>query len=147
MNDDEPLCECTGPGWCHRYQIEQQAYPFEVCQRNDYNSKRYRKKWRLALLKEAGDGPSLAKRGANFLAAMSRAAAAGFQKVPLDVLETRQQLCDSCDFHNRDRGICIHPGCGCPVRRDLRGGAHRPSKLELISESCPMGRWGVHTPE
>lgn len=54
----EPPCECDGPGWCGRYSIEQQAYPFEVCRglHGEHKGERYRKKWRLALA-TGGPGP------------------------------------------------------------------------------------------
>lgn len=141
--DEEPECECPGPGWCARYQLEQQEHAWSMCRRGDFTSNRYRRKWRLKLLEQAGDGPSLARRAANFAAAMARASQSGFKKVSLEVLEARQATCDACPggFNNRERGICAHPGCGCMVRRDLKGRYGVPSKLELATEKCPAGYW------
>jgi hypothetical protein len=51
----EPPCACEGPGFCPRFGIEQQQYPFEVCRglHGDGKGERYRRKWRLDLLGES----------------------------------------------------------------------------------------------
>ena len=147
----EPKCECKGPGFCIRYQIEQQIYPWSLCSEtpmegfdtNSLKSERYRRKWRLNLVKEAGEGPSFAKKAVNASKAIVRATANAFRKVSLEVLKERESICNSnaCGF--KGENICKHPECGCPLtaRRVLLGTIERPGKLEWASEACPAGYW------
>ena len=46
MSPDEP-CSCPGPGFCERFKLEQQQYPWEVCQGKHGEEKglAYRRKW------------------------------------------------------------------------------------------------------
>lgn len=58
MTTEEP-CSCSGPGFCPRFQIEQQQYPWEVCQGKQGVEKgeAYRRKWSLRLVKISSPSP------------------------------------------------------------------------------------------
>lgn len=147
----EPKCECKGPGFCQRYQIQQQEYHYNLCSCTPMEgfvitpekSERYRKKWREDLAKKSEGGPGLAQRAVNVTKALGRAVEAGFKKVSLEVLQKRQSICESnvCGF--KGDNVCLNPQCGCPLvaKRVLIGILERPGKLEWASERCPAGFW------
>lgn len=149
MNDREPECECPGPGFCQRYQISQTEYAWLVCRGvgtedrpcTDQKSQSYKRKWRLNLLEKSGAGPGLLRKAKNAAKAAVKHAADRFRLAPAEVLDLREGICSACSFNKGDR--CTHPNCGCPLKGKLSRGGVRPSKLELASESCPMGYWSA----
>lgn len=140
---DEPKCECAGPGFCPRYQIEQNEHTHGLCTGKGTaerpcsleKSQAYRAKWRTQLAKRATEsgGPGIVRRAANAAVAIARSAATGFARTPPEVLAVRRAACDACEFNKHD--TCIHPQCGCPLKRGL------VTKLAVASERCPMGKW------
>lgn len=144
---EEPKCECPGPGFCQRYQITQQEYPWKVCQGIDCTPEKsngFRRKWREALASKSAGGPGIVRKVINATQAAVRHVVNQFKKAPKEVLDERAKICESnvCGFHNQEKGICQHPKCGCPLKRVLKG-VSRPGKLEIASEKCPAGYWNA----
>lgn len=140
----EPVCGCPVSGFCERYQIYQPDYAHGICSGRGTDGKpcspeksnAFRAKWRKRLAdKLAGKTPGIVQRAANAAKAFVRSAATGFKQTPPDILAHRQALCEACEFHRKDKGICIHPKCGCLLKRGLL------TKLQVLSERCPMGKW------
>lgn len=135
-----PECQCSEPGYCERYKIIQDVLGLAVCQGKYGEEKRIRycDKWTRNIGKE----PSLATKAINASVALVKAVANGFRKTPLDVLESRKAICGACEL-NKDN-VCHHQKCGCFLtsERILFGTVNRPGKLEVASESCPLGRFG-----
>lgn len=77
--------------------------------------------------------PSLAIRGWNFAAAMSRWALAGMPRRTLDEISARLAICQACEYLQNQR--CTKCGCPCVERNQL------VNKLALATEKCPDGRW------
>lgn len=143
--DAENCCECKGPGFCSRYQIEQQQYPWEVCQgaHGAEKGSAYRRKWASRL-----HGPNSARKAANVIVAIgravSRAATGQSVLVPPNVAEERLTICraNTCGFYIKERDECKKCGCGMQKRLTL-GVINRPGKTELAGESCPVGLWSA----
>lgn len=70
----------------------------------------------------------------NAAKALMRNAAAGFAKVPLEVMNSRLSECEICEHRRDDR--CSLCGCYLEIRPD--GGA---GKAAFAKETCPEGRW------
>ncbi len=70
----------------------------------------------------------------NFFGAMERVvdnAAAGRDVLaPPSYVNKRRELCEACEL--RKGLVCTHNDCGCVIA----------AKTRLISEACPLGRWG-----
>ena len=139
---NDPPCECPGPGFCSRYQIDQQEYPWTICRGDNPKGKAYRQKWARNLAERSKGGPSLARRLANVAGAAARATMNLFRSAPPEVQEARSAVCGACEFNDKTKTMCVHPDCGCYLKRILIGGL-APSKLEVASERCPMGKWGA----
>lgn len=154
----EPPCECPSPGFCQRYQMDQNEYTWGLCTGRGgpgnrpcppEKSERFRRKWRLKVVEMCKDGPpALPTQIANATKAAVRHFFDGLKKTPEGELKIREAICLVCDLNTareeKDLGICKHKTCGCPLKRGklLTLGLTRPSKLEIASEKCPMGYWG-----
>lgn len=54
----------------------------------------------------------------------------GCSRVPLNVQEERQTICNGCEFKKDDRcGVC-----GCFLK----------PKTSWVTEKCPLGKWSEH---
>jgi hypothetical protein len=83
--------------------------------------------------------PPAWKQGWNFAKAMAKDVAGGMARVPLEVAESRLEVCQLCPSRTSTR--CAECGCFLDVRPD--GG---PGKAFLASEECPLKKWGKHEP-
>jgi hypothetical protein len=77
--------------------------------------------------------PPLHKQARNLIGAMGRGAGGlvNGEKInaPIDVIESRQAICASCEYWQADSKRCSI--CGCKTNL----------KISLASESCPKGFW------
>lgn len=154
----EPICECPGPGFCVRYQIDQTEYAWGVCSGKGgpgdrpcttEKSERFRRKWRLKVIEKCKHGPpSLPQQTANLTKAMVKHVLDRLRKTPEGELKIREAICLVCEMNtgkeNNELGQCKHKACGCYLKQGqiLGMGLTVPSKLEIASEKCPLGLWG-----
>lgn len=139
----EPPCECAGPGFCQRYQIEQNAHTYGLCTGKGtathpctpQKSESQRAMWRRQLAKKAAGGPGIAKRIVNASKALVRSAASGFKRASDEVIAQRQAICAACEFNDKVKDACRHPNCGCHLKRGL------VTKLAVATERCPLQLW------
>lgn len=144
MSAESP-CECPSAGFCPRYQIEQNEHTYGICSGKGTathpctpeKSESYRATWRKRLAKRmhAEGGPGLIQRAVNATKAAVRSAASGFRKASLEVIAERTALCEACEFNDKQRQRCLHPRCGCNLKRGL------VTKVQVASEKCPLGLW------
>lgn len=73
--------------------------------------------------------PGMIRTGLNFLAAISRYAAAGCPNVTADQFRARIEVCGKC--HMCRHGRCLAHSCGCFIE----------SKAQMATEDCPVGYW------
>lgn len=147
MSDDAGRCTCTGPGYCERFKIEQQQYPWEVCQgrHGEEKGRRYRRKWAAELTAT----PNTTRKVFNAAAAVGRvavrAATGRPYKAPPEVSAARLAVCqaNTCGHYDAAGDECRK--CGCGMQRHLTLGIiSRPGKTELAGERCPVGLWGTY---
>lgn len=154
----EPECECENPGFCERYQINQTPLGHGVCTGkgsenapcSPEKSQRYRRKWRLDVIRMCQNNPpSVVERIRNAAKAAAKHVLDNFRRTPPEELKVREAICSVCDMNSdkdkKELGVCLHKKCGCPLKRgQLLGiGLPKPSKLEIPTEKCPLGYWGV----
>lgn len=154
----EPECECENPGFCERYQINQTPLGHGVCTGkgsenvpcSPEKSQRYRRKWRLDVIRVCqSTPPSAIEKARNAAKAAAKHILDNFRRTPAEELKVREAICLVCEMNSghkdQELGTCQHKKCGCPLKRgQLLGiGLPKPSKLELPTEKCPLGYWGV----
>jgi hypothetical protein len=94
-----------------------------------HNDQRYKVLW------DGADLPPITQQIGTLATSTARYMASGFLKVPLEVLQTRRQICQTCDRWDSDQNRCR--ACGCYLEAKFL------NKLRMASESCPIGRWGT----
>lgn len=79
--------------------------------------------------------PSVLEKIKNFGGAISRIAEHGLKLVPKNIEMDRMMICDSCHYwqKNGSLGLGKCKKCGCAG-----------IKLNLATEKCPVGSWGVY---
>lgn len=75
--------------------------------------------------------PTFAQRVYNLGGAIKRIVTEGYEEVDDDVYRARLSQCEKCEFRTPE-WMCSHPNCGCYLAK----------KAKLITESCPIGKWG-----
>jgi len=86
--------------------------------------------------------PSLGKLAWNFMGSMRRLVLEGAGHAPVEEVQRRLKICESCELRVDNR--CSHPDCGCyldmiPLSVPLIGGA--PGRAQYENMDCPIGKW------
>lgn len=75
-------------------------------------------------------GISMAEKLKSFTKAAVSHAADGFANVSSEKKKQRQDICNACEFINKDNNTCNQCGCYLDVKTSWR------------TTSCPIGKWG-----
>jgi hypothetical protein len=76
------------------------------------------------------NGPSIAQKATGFIKSTISHAADGFANVSSEKKKQRQDICNACEFINKDNNTCNQCGCYLDVKTSWR------------TTSCPIGKWG-----
>lgn len=79
---------------------------------------------------EENSAQGLIRKAASFAKATVSHAADGFKNVSSEKKKQRQDICNACEFINKDNNTCNQCGCYLDVKTSWR------------TTSCPIGKWG-----
>lgn len=85
----------------------------------------YRSEW------EAGRGPGLVRKAANYAKAVVQHLVGGLRNVDDQERARRLAICGTCPQFDAARIVCTHRACGCDLE----------AKARWQEQRCPLGKW------
>ena len=141
-------CECTGPGWCERHQVNKAEHWVHLCQTRE----NYFQAWEEGrgpgqiILDTTNESPNIIQRGINLGKAIVKHVKCGCHHCTDEQKNARFAICQSnrCGFFkvHAEGGICTHNSCGCYIR----SGGKFMDKLSWAESKCPKKLWGAVKP-
>lgn len=88
-----------------------------------------------------GRGPGALQLAGNFARAAAQHVRAGSPQATDEQVAERFSICQSCELFKLiadGQGQCLHPSCGCNLKKVGLTGLN---KLRWAEQACPIGKW------
>lgn len=109
-------CECNGPGFCNRHQIDKCKVEYIVCKTHPDECKK------LDVLYGVVTEPSIVQKAVNLTEATAEHIADGLVNVTEEEQSRRMAICQSCPFFVAGNATCLKCGCYLKTKTAWRSG-------------------------